>query len=85
GGAGEEEGVAAAGVSATETAPRPHDEVSRATRGSPPPAMWKAVSVAPLDRGSLGSGQKSPGVPLVESAAFPKTRQNRGVTREGMR
>ncbi|KFZ03754.1 hypothetical protein V502_10689 [Pseudogymnoascus sp. VKM F-4520 (FW-2644)] len=90
--AGEEEGVAAAkqhaaaaGVNATETAPRPHEEVSRATRGSPPPAMWKAVSVAPLDRGSLGSGQKSPGVPLVESAAFPKTRQNRGVTREGMR
>ncbi|OBT64227.1 hypothetical protein VE03_06861 [Pseudogymnoascus sp. 23342-1-I1] len=61
-----------------DTTPRLHEEESRATRGSPPPpAVWKAISVAPLDRpqqldrGS-SSGQKSPGVPLVESAGFPR-------------
>lgn len=68
-----------AGVSATteqqrETAGRVHEEEPRATRGSPPPpAMWTAVSVTPLDRG-VGSGQKSPSsaAPLVENTAFPK-------------
>ncbi|KFZ18373.1 hypothetical protein V501_01253 [Pseudogymnoascus sp. VKM F-4519 (FW-2642)] len=59
-----------------ETAGRLHEEESRATRGSPPPpAMWTAVSVTPLDRGVGSSGQKrheTPVMPLVENQVSPK-------------
>ncbi|KFY59472.1 hypothetical protein V496_05678, partial [Pseudogymnoascus sp. VKM F-4515 (FW-2607)] len=81
-------------------APRLHEEESRATLGSPPPpAVWKAVSVTPLDRTQQvdrggSSGQKSPGLPLVESTAFPKptyecfegeTRLHRGLGQDAVR